>query len=55
MSRLNGKIAIVTGASQGMGKSHAKAFIAEGTVVHCFDYNVYVSRLKSAGIQIQTV
>lgn len=33
MDRLNGKVAIVTGSSQGMGSSHARAFIAQGAKV----------------------
>lgn len=33
MARLEGKIAIVTGAAQGMGASHARAFINEGAKV----------------------
>ena len=33
MNRLAGKVAIVTGAAQGMGASHVKKFIEEG------DYN----------------
>ncbi len=33
MNRLNGKIAIITGASQGMGAAHARAFVAEGAKV----------------------
>lgn len=39
MSRLNGKIAIITGASQGMGLAHAHAFIAEGAKVVLTDLN----------------
>ena len=30
MGQLDGKIAIVTGASRGMGASHARRFVAEG-------------------------
>lgn len=30
MSRLAGKVAIVTGAAQGMGEAHARAFVREG-------------------------
>lgn len=33
MSRLKGKVAIVTGASRGMGESHARKFISEGARV----------------------
>ncbi|GLU52053.1 SDR family NAD(P)-dependent oxidoreductase [Dyadobacter frigoris] len=33
MERLKGKIAIITGASRGMGSSHARTFISEGAKV----------------------
>ena len=33
MARLAGKIAIITGAAQGMGASHARRFVAEGAKV----------------------
>lgn len=39
MSRLKGKIAIITGASQGMGESHAREFIREGAEVVLTDLN----------------
>ena len=39
MNRLQGKIAIITGASQGMGSAHAKAFIDEGARVILTDIN----------------
>lgn len=39
MNRLAGKIAIVTGASQGMGTAHARAFVAEGAKVILTDLN----------------
>ncbi|PUV23999.1 glucose 1-dehydrogenase [Sphingobacterium athyrii] len=39
MSRLKGKIAIITGASQGMGESHAREFIREGAKVVLTDLN----------------
>lgn len=35
----NGKIVIVTGAAQGMGASHAKAFIDQGATVVLTDVN----------------
>ena len=40
MSKLNGKIAIVTGAAQGMGESHARIMVAEGAKVVMTDVNV---------------
>jgi 3alpha(or 20beta)-hydroxysteroid dehydrogenase len=39
MGRLSGKVAIITGASQGMGESHAKTFVAEGAKVILTDIN----------------
>ncbi|GAA4154066.1 glucose 1-dehydrogenase [Chryseobacterium ginsenosidimutans] len=39
MSRLNGKIAIITGGSQGMGESHVRTFVAEGAKVVFTDLN----------------
>jgi 3alpha(or 20beta)-hydroxysteroid dehydrogenase len=39
MSRLAGKIAIITGASQGMGMAHARAFVAQGAKVVLGDLN----------------
>jgi len=39
MSRLAGKIAIITGASQGMGSAHARAFVAHGAKVILGDIN----------------
>ncbi|RST77252.1 glucose 1-dehydrogenase [Siminovitchia acidinfaciens] len=40
MTRLDGKIAIITGAAQGMGASHARKFIEEGAKVVLTDLNV---------------
>ena len=42
MSRLAGKIAIITGAAQGMGESHARAFVREGAKVVLTDVNADV-------------
>lgn len=39
MTRLNGKVAIVTGAARGMGASHARRFVAEGAKVVLTDMN----------------
>jgi 3alpha(or 20beta)-hydroxysteroid dehydrogenase len=39
MSRLNGKVAIITGASQGMGEAHARRYVAEGAKVAMVDIN----------------
>lgn len=39
MNRLNGKVAIITGAAQGMGETHARAFVAEGAKVVLTDLN----------------
>jgi 3alpha(or 20beta)-hydroxysteroid dehydrogenase len=33
MNRLSGKIALITGASQGMGSAHARAFVSQGAKV----------------------
>ncbi len=39
MGRLSGKTAIITGAAQGMGEEHAKAFVAAGAKVILTDIN----------------
>lgn len=39
MNRLEGKVAVVTGAAQGMGASHVKKFIDEGAKVVLTDLN----------------
>lgn len=39
MNRLAGKVAIITGASQGMGTAHARAFVAQGAKVILGDLN----------------
>ena len=39
MGRLEGKVAIVTGAAQGMGEAHARAFVREGARVVLTDIN----------------
>jgi 3alpha(or 20beta)-hydroxysteroid dehydrogenase len=39
MGKLDGKVAIITGAAQGMGESHARRFISEGAKVALTDLN----------------
>ncbi len=39
MNRLEGKVAIITGAAQGMGASHARKFVEEGAKVVITDLN----------------
>jgi 3alpha(or 20beta)-hydroxysteroid dehydrogenase len=39
MGRLEGKVAIITGAAQGMGEAHARRFVAEGARVVMTDIN----------------
>ncbi|MEE1132166.1 MAG: glucose 1-dehydrogenase [Caryophanon sp.] len=39
MSRLEGKVAIITGAAQGMGATHAQLFVKEGAKVVITDLN----------------
>lgn len=39
MKRLNGKIALITGAARGIGAAMAQAFIAEGATVYLTDIN----------------
>ncbi|MFJ7744649.1 glucose 1-dehydrogenase [Peribacillus sp. NPDC097295] len=39
MARLSGKIAIITGAAQGMGAAHAKLFVEQGAKVVLTDLN----------------
>ncbi|HKQ83682.1 MAG TPA: glucose 1-dehydrogenase [Steroidobacteraceae bacterium] len=39
MGRLSGKVAVITGASQGMGAEHARAFVREGAKAVLTDIN----------------
>jgi 3alpha(or 20beta)-hydroxysteroid dehydrogenase len=39
MGKLNDKVAIITGAAQGMGEAHARMFVAEGAKVVLTDLN----------------
>lgn len=50
MGRLAGKVAVITGASQGMGESHAKAFVAEGAKVILTDLNAAAGAALAASL-----
>jgi 3alpha(or 20beta)-hydroxysteroid dehydrogenase len=39
MGKLDGKVAIITGAAQGMGEAHVRLFVAEGAKVTLTDIN----------------
>jgi 3alpha(or 20beta)-hydroxysteroid dehydrogenase len=48
MARLEGKVAVITGAAQGMGEAHARRFVAEGAQVALTDVN------EAAGTRLAT-
>jgi len=48
MKRLEGKVAIITGAAQGMGASHARKFVEEGAKVVLTDLNKEKGEVLSA-------
>lgn len=48
MSRLSGKVALITGAAQGMGESHARRFVSEGAKVVLTDLNEKVGSALAA-------
>jgi 3alpha(or 20beta)-hydroxysteroid dehydrogenase len=50
MGRLSGKVAVITGASQGMGEAHAKAFVAEGAKVILTDINAEAGATLAASL-----
>lgn len=47
MNRLDGKVAIVTGAARGMGAAHARRFVAEGAKVVLTDLDENLGRALS--------
>lgn len=57
MGKLDGKVAIITGASQGMGASHAKLFLEDGAQVVITDINAekgeeYAKQLDPTGEKV---
>jgi NAD(P)-dependent dehydrogenase (short-subunit alcohol dehydrogenase family) len=50
MSRLKGKIAVVTGAGNGIGRATAELFAAEGAHVYVTDVNGEAAALVASGI-----
>lgn len=51
MNRLGGKIAIVTGASSGIGRATVEIFAQEGAMVHATDVVQPAPALTDAGIR----
>lgn len=47
MGKLTGRVAVVTGAAQGIGQAIAERFIAEGAYVLCADLNPSVREAAS--------
>lgn len=50
MARLDGIVAIITGAAQGMGEAHAKAFVEEGAKVILTDINTDAGHALAASL-----
>ena len=48
MGRLEGKVAIITGAAQGMGAAHARRFVAEGAKTVITDINAEAGEALAA-------
>jgi 3alpha(or 20beta)-hydroxysteroid dehydrogenase len=55
MGRLEGKVAIITGAARGMGSSHARMFVAEGAKVVMTDVSEDAGRALAAEIGNHTL
>lgn len=53
MSRLNGKIALVTGAAQGIGLAIAKMFVKQGAYVFLSDINDHLGKAEAFKIGAQ--
>ena len=58
MGRLDGKIAIVSGAARGMGRAFAECFVAEGAKVAAVDLNEeglnrVVAEIEAAGCDVR--
>jgi 3alpha(or 20beta)-hydroxysteroid dehydrogenase len=52
MGKLDGKTAIITGASRGMGESHARSFVREGAKVLLTDMRIaMMSPLPQTGMR----
>ena len=54
MGRMNGKVAVVTGAAQGIGRTYAEALAAEGAkvvVTDIQDCDEAVAAIAAAGVE----